>query len=106
MVKGIEIEMENGDYIKDIDKFIIKLNDTVTLSTGDYVIIPDYAKEPNIYFKSLDDSNILSINGNEVTANQEGTTVIGVMKNSRILKKINIKVVNPKVEKFNCYIRQ
>ena len=21
MVKGIEIEMENGDYIKDIDKF-------------------------------------------------------------------------------------
>lgn len=102
MVKGIEIEMENGDYIKDIDKFIIKLNDTVTLSTGKYVIIPAYAKEPHIYFKSLDDSNILSINGNEVTANQEGTTVIGVMKNSRILKKINIKVVNPKVESLSA----
>lgn len=98
MVKGIEIEMENGDYVKDIDKFVMKVNDTVTLSTGEYVIIPYYAKNPHIYFKILDDSNILSINENEVTANQEGTTTIGVMKNSRIVKKINIKVVNPKVE--------
>lgn len=102
MVKGIEIEMENGDYIKDIDKFIIKLNDTVTLSTGEYVIIPDYAKEPHIYFKCLDNSNILSINGNEVTANKEGTTAIGVMKDSRVLKKINIKVVNPQVESLTA----
>ena len=98
MVKGIEIEMENGDYVKDIDKFVMKVNDTVTLSTGEYVIIPYYSKNPHIYFKILDDSNILSINENEVTANQEGTTTIGVMKNSRIVKKINIKVVNPKVE--------
>ena len=102
MVKGIEIEMEDGDYVKDIDKFVMKLNDTVTLSTGEYVIIPSYAKNPNIYFKVLDNSNILSINGNEVTANQEGTASIGVMKNSRILKKINIKVVNPKVESLTA----
>ena len=40
MVKGIEIEMEDGDYIKDIDKFVIKLNDTVKLSSGNYIIIP------------------------------------------------------------------
>ncbi|WP_286317213.1 hypothetical protein [Romboutsia ilealis] len=98
MVKGIEVEMEDGDYVKDIDKFVMKLNDTVTLSTGEYVIIPSYAKNPHIYFKILDDSNILSINGNEVTANQEGTTTIGVMKNSRVLKKINIKVVDINVE--------
>ena len=52
----------------------------------------------DIYFKNLDDSNIVNINENEVTANKEGTAVIGIMKNSRILKKINIKVVNPKVE--------
>ena len=102
MVKGIEIEMEDGDYVKDIDKFVMKLNDTVTLSTGEYVIIPSYAKNPNIYFKVLDNSNILSINGNEVTANQEGTASIGVMKNSRILKKVNIKVVNPKVESLTA----
>ena len=102
MVKGIEIEMEDGDYVKDIDKFVMKLNDTVTLSTGEYVIIPSYAKNPNIYFKVLDNSNILSINGNEVIANQEGTASIGVMKNSRILKKINIKVVNPKVESLTA----
>lgn len=102
MVKGIEIEMEDGDYVKDIDKFVMKLNDTVTLSTGEYVIIPSYAKNPHIYFKILDNSNILSINGNEVTANQEGTASIGVMKNSRILKKVNIKVVNPKVESLTA----
>lgn len=98
MVKGMEIEIENGDYVKDIDKFVIKLHDTVTLSIGEYVIIPSYAKKPNIYLKSLDDSNILQINRNEVTANKEGTAVIGIMKDSRVLKKINIKVVNPQVE--------
>ena len=98
MVKGIEIEIKDGDYIKDIDKFVMKLNDTVTLSTGEYVVFPSYAKTPDIYFKNLDDSNIVNINENEVTANKEGTAVIGIMKNSRILKKINIKVVNPKVE--------
>ncbi|WP_296647592.1 hypothetical protein [Romboutsia sp. 13368] len=98
MVKGVEIEIKDGDYIKDIDKFVMKLNDTVTLSTGKYIILPSYAKTPDIYFKNLDDSNIVNINENEVTANKEGTAVIGIMKNSRILKKINIKVVNPKVE--------
>lgn len=98
MVKGIEIKIKDGDYIKDIDKFVMKLNEKVTLSTGDYIIIPPYAKEPDIYFKDLDDSNIVSINKNEVTANKEGTAVIGIMKNSRILRKINIKVVDPKVE--------
>lgn len=98
MIKGIEVEVKKGDYIKDIDKFVIKLNDTVELSTGKYVVIPPYAKKPNIYFKSLDNSNILSISGNKLKANKEGTAVIGVMKDSRIIKKINIKVVNPKVE--------
>lgn len=98
MVKGIEIEMEDGDYVKDIDKFVMKLNDTVTLSSGDYVIIPSYAKKPNIYFKILDDEGILNITGNEVIAQKEGIATVGIMKNSRVLKKINIKVVDPKVE--------
>lgn len=102
MVKGIEIEMEDGDYIKDIDKFVIKLNDTVKLSSGNYIIIPSYAKKPDIYFKNLDDSNILSINGNEIKAEKEGITSVGIMKNSRVLKKINIKVVNPKVESLRA----
>ena len=91
MVKGIEIEMEDGDYIKDIDKFVIKLNDTVKLSSGNYIIIPSYAKKPDIYFKNLDDSNILSINGNEIKAEKEGIAAVGIMKNSRVLKKINIR---------------
>ena len=56
---------------------VIKLNDTVELSTGKYVVIPPYAKKPNIYFKSLDNSNILSISGNKLKANKEGTAVVG-----------------------------
>ncbi len=34
MIKGAEIEIVNGDYIKDIDKYIIKLNETIDLSDG------------------------------------------------------------------------
>ena len=34
MVKGVEIEIVDGEYVKDIDKYVVKLNETVTLSTG------------------------------------------------------------------------
>ena len=34
MVKGVEIEIVDGEYVKDIDKYVAKLNETVTLSTG------------------------------------------------------------------------
>lgn len=98
MVKGVEIEMVEGDYIKDLDKFVIKLNETITLSSGDYITIPYYSKEPKIWFKELDNNEILKIEGNKVTALKEGNSSVAVMKNTRVLKKVNIKVVQPKVK--------
>lgn len=106
MVKGIEIQMVGGDYIKDIDKFIIKLNDTITLSSGNYVTIPSYSKEPKIWFRELDDNEILKIEDNKVTALKEGTSSVGIMKNNRVLKKVNIKVVQPKVKSLNTNINK
>lgn len=98
MVKGIEIQMVEGDYIKDLDKFVIKLNETITLSSGEYITIPSYSKEPRIWFKELDDNEILSIEGNKVTALKEGSSSVGIMKDNRVLKKVSIKVVKPKVK--------
>jgi len=50
MVRGVEINIVKGDYVTDIDQFVIKLNDEITLSSGDYISIPSYAKQPNIWF--------------------------------------------------------
>lgn len=98
MVKGIEIKMAKGDHIKDIDKFVIKLNEEVTLSTGKYIFIPSYAKEPEIWFKELDDNKILDIKEDKIIGLKEGTSSVGIMKDSRVLKKMNIKVVKQNVK--------
>lgn len=101
MIKGAEIEIVNGDYIKDIDKYIIKLNETIELSDGDYIKVPSYAKEPNIWFNILDNSGVLKLEGNKITAMKEGISSIAIMKNSRILKKADIKVVDPEIKLTN-----
>ena len=93
MIKGAEIEIVNGDYIKDIDKYIIKLNETIDLSDGDYIKIPSYAKEPNIWFNVLDNSGVLKLEGNKITAMKEGISSIAIMKNSRILKKADKRLL-------------
>ncbi len=101
MVKGIEIQMVDGDYVKDIDKFVMKLNDTVTLSSGDYITIPEYSKKPEIGFKVLDDGGVLEIKDkNKLISLKEGYSSVGIMKDSRILKKINIMVIEPKVQEL------
>ena len=66
MVKGVEIEIVDGEYVKDIDKYVVKLNETVTLSTGEYIKVPSYAKNPNIWFNVLDNSGTLKIDGNKL----------------------------------------
>lgn len=99
MVKGAEIKIAEGDYILDIDQFVMKLNDKVTLSSGEYITIPSYAKDPNIWFNVLDNSGVLKIeNKNELVAMKEGTSAVAIMKNSRVLRKANVKVVDPKVK--------
>lgn len=97
MVKGAEVEIVDGDYIKDIDKFIIKLDETVTLSSGKYITIPSYSKKANIWFNILDKSGTLKIEGNKLTGVKEGISSVAIMKNTRILKKADIKVVDPQV---------
>ena len=101
MVRGIELKLSNGDYIEDIDQFVMKLNEEVTLSGGDYIYIPSYSKEPNIWFNVLDDNEVVKIeDGNKLVALKEGHSSIAIMKNSRTMRKASIKVVNPKVERL------
>lgn len=98
MVKGVELKIVKGDYVEDIDQYVIKLNDKVTLSSGEYIYIPSYAKDPNIWFNTLDDRGTLKIEGSKLIAVKEGTSAVGIMKNSRVLRKINIKVIDPNVQ--------
>ena len=104
MVKGINIDIVDGDYVRDLDKFTMKLNDTVTLSSGEYVVIPSYAKSPKIWFKVLDNDGVLKIEGKKVTSLKEGISSIAIMKDTRVLKKINIRVIDPKVENLTVDI--
>jgi hypothetical protein len=97
MVKGVEISIVSGDYIKDIDKYTIRLNDTLKLSAGNYIKFPMYAKNPNIWFNVLDNSGVVKIEDNKLISLKEGSTSIGVMKNQRLLKRAEIRVVDPKV---------
>ncbi|MEF9991939.1 MAG: hypothetical protein RRZ84_05030 [Romboutsia sp.] len=104
MIKGVEIHIVDGDYINDIDKYIVKLDDKLKLSMGDYIKIPNYSKHPNLKFKVLDNRDIISIDGNNMTTLKEGYASIGVMNGSGLLKKATVKVVNPKVEDLELNI--
>ena len=53
MIKGVNIKIIQGEYIQDIDKYVVKLGDEVTLSAGDYIKVPNYAKDPKIKFSIL-----------------------------------------------------
>ena len=101
LVKGVEIQIIGGNYIKGLDKYIVKLDDTVEISAGDYIVFPGYAKDPEIWFNVLDDSGLVEINGDKMTALKEGYTSIAVMKKNRVIKKATIKVVNPEIESLN-----
>ncbi len=104
MVKGIEVEITDGDYVKDIDKFVMKLNDTITISPGDFITIPNYSKDANIWFKVLDNDEIIRINKDKVTSLKEGISSVGVMKDNRVFKKVNIRVIDTKVERLEAII--
>lgn len=101
IVKGVEIKIIGGNYIKDLDKYIIKLGDDVEISAGNYVKIPGYAKNPKLWFNALDDNGIIEIKDNKITALKEGYTSVAVMKGNRLIKKAMLKVVNPDVESLD-----
>ncbi|MDR0879785.1 MAG: hypothetical protein LBN09_03670 [Clostridioides sp.] len=104
MIKGVELNIVKGDYIKDLDKYIIKLDDKVQLSTGKYIKIPSYAKDPDIRFNVLDNNGTIKIEGDELISLKEGYSSVGVMKNSRVLKKATIRVVDPKVNSLEINV--
>ena len=64
MIKGVNIEIIEGEYIQDIDKYVVKLGDDVVLSAGDYIKIPQYAKDPKIKFSILDNSKTIKLKDN------------------------------------------
>ena len=112
MIKGVNIKIIEGEYIQDIDKYVVKLGDSVVLSPGDYIKIPQYAKDPKIKFTILDNTKTIELKDNSnkekntVTLNalKTGYTSVAIMKNSRVLQKVTIRVVDPSVEDLNVSV--
>lgn len=114
IIKGINIKIIEGAYIQDIDKYVVKMGDEVVLSAGDYLKIPMYAKDPKIKFSILDNSKTVKLENNFnkekdtviLKALKKGYTSVAVMKNSRVLQKVTILVVDPEVESLNISLNK
>lgn len=112
MIKGVNIKVIEGEYIQDIDKYVVKLGDKVVLSPGDYIKMPQYAKEPRIKFIVLDNTKTIELKDNSdkeentviLKALKNGYTSVAIMKNSRILQKVTIRVVDPSIEDLNISV--
>lgn len=112
MIKGVNIKIIEGEYIQDIDKYVVKLGDNVVLSAGDYIKIPGYAKDPNIKFTILDNTKTIRLKNNNnkekntviLKALKTGYTSVAIMQNSRVLQKATIRVVDPSIEDLNVSV--
>ncbi|MDU4862124.1 MAG: hypothetical protein E6356_00190 [Terrisporobacter othiniensis] len=112
MIKGVNIKIIEGEYIQDIDKYVVKLGDNVVLSAGDYIKIPGYAKDPNIKFTILDNTKTIKLKNNNnkekntviLKALKTGYTSVAIMQNSRVLQKATIRVVDPSIEDLNVSV--
>lgn len=112
MIKGVNIKIIEGEYIQDIDKYVVKLGDNVVLSAGDYIKIPGYAKDPDIKFTILDNTKTIKLKDNSnkekntviLNALKTGYTSVAIMQNSRVLQKVTIRVVDPSIEDLNVSV--
>ena len=112
MIKGVNIKIIEGEYIQDIDKYVVKLGDNVVLSAGDYIKIPGYAKDPDIKFTILDNTKTINLKDNSnkekntviLNALKTGYTSVAIMQNSRVLQKVTIRVVDPSIEDLNVSV--
>lgn len=112
MIKGVNIKIIEGEYIQDIDKYVVKLGDSVILSPGNYIKIPQYAKDSNIKFRILDNTKTIQLKDNSedeentviLKALKTGYTSVAIMKNSRVLQKATIRVVDPSIEDLNVSV--
>lgn len=109
LVKGVDIKIIQGEYLQDIDKYVVKLGEPVVLSAGDYIKVPTYAKDPKIEFKILDDSKTIKLTDN--SKNEENTVIleglkkgytsVAVIRKSKIIQRATVLVVDPTVENLN-----
>lgn len=97
MVKGLDIQIIGGTFITNINKYVIKVGDRVNISLGDYIVVPSFAKKPNLSLINLDKSGVITIKGNTLIANKSGYATIGVLNKNRVLRKVTVRVVNPKI---------
>lgn len=97
MVKGLDVHILGGTFITNMNKYVIKVGDRVGLSEGNYIVVPAFSKRPNLKFAVLDDNGVLKINGNNLIAEKEGMSSIGILNKNRVLRKATIMVVNPKI---------
>lgn len=112
MIKGVNIKIIEGEYIQDIDKYVVKLGDKVVLSPGDYIKVPQYAKDPKIKFIILDNTKTIELKDNSnkeentviLNALKTGYTSIAIVKNSRVLQKATIRVVDPSIKDLNVSV--
>lgn len=101
MLKGLDVHILGGTFITNINKYVIKVGDKVVLSSGNYVVVPAFSKKPNLKFAILEDNGVLSIKGNNVIAEKEGVSSVGILNKNRVLKKVTIMVVNPKINNMD-----
>ncbi|MGL5754775.1 MAG: hypothetical protein ACRCYC_05575 [Paraclostridium sp.] len=103
LVKGIELSISKGNYIQNIDEYVIKLGDSIKISSGKYIIIPPYASDPKIEYKASH-NDILDVKGDTITGVKEGYSAIMITKDGRAIRKATIRVVKPKVESLDVAI--
>ncbi|MDU3827638.1 MAG: hypothetical protein E7G73_01585, partial [Peptostreptococcus sp.] len=97
MVKGLDIHINGGTFITNINKYVIKVGDRVNISMGDYIVVPNFSKKPKLMVAVLDQNNILKVEGNQLTALKKGYSSIGILNKNRVLRKVAIMVVDPKI---------
>ena len=105
LVKGIELTISKGDYIQNIDEYVIKLGETIKVNSGKYIVIPPYASKPKIGFKASD-PDVLSIDGDTIKGVKEGYSALMITKDGRAIRKTTVRVVKPKVENLDVEINQ
>jgi hypothetical protein len=103
LVKGVELKISKGNYIQNIDEYVIKLGDSIKVNSGDYLVIPPYASKPKIGYKASH-NDVISIKGNEITGIKEGYSAFMITKDGRAIRKTTIRVVEPKVERLDVEI--
>ena len=77
MVKGIDIRIIGGTFITNVNKYVIKLGDTVSISPGEYIMVPDFAKKPDIKWNF---TKFLVDKSGNVVARFEPTTSVEVIE--------------------------